>query len=87
MVANRVKSSQLKLLGSKCHIRGMYKKVLRRQQKKDIAAACLYFLNDLAFLRPAAHRAESALPWIVSQGRSYGFLWADSIIQKKCKEK
>jgi hypothetical protein len=50
-----------------------------RQQQKDNAAACLCFLNYLALLRPAADRAVSVLPCVVSRGRSYGFLWADSI--------
>jgi hypothetical protein len=45
-----------------------------RQQKEDNAAACLCFLNYLAFLRPAADRAVSILTWVVSRGRSYGFL-------------
>jgi hypothetical protein len=39
----------------------------------------LCFLNYLAFLRLAADRAVSILPWVVSPGRSY---WAGSIIQK-----
>jgi hypothetical protein len=56
-----------------------------RQQNKDNAAACLCFLNYLAFLRPEADRAVSILPWVVSRGRSYGFLWAGSIIQKNKK--
>jgi hypothetical protein len=38
--------------------------------KKD---NCLFFLNYLVFLRPAADRAVSMLPWVVSRGRSYGF--------------
>jgi hypothetical protein len=42
----------------------------------------LVFSELLAFLRPAADRAVSILPWVVSPGRSYGFLWADSIIQQ-----
>jgi hypothetical protein len=50
--------------------------------KEDNTAACLFFLNYLAFLRPGADRAVSILPWVVSRGRSYGFLWAGSIIQK-----
>jgi hypothetical protein len=54
--------------------------------KKDNAAACLCFLNYLAFLRPAADRAVSLLPWVVSPGRSNGFLWADSIIQKNVRK-
>jgi hypothetical protein len=48
--------------------------------KKD---NCLCFLNYLAFLQPAADRAVSILPWFVSPGRSYGFLFTGSIIQKK----
>jgi hypothetical protein len=52
--------------------------------KKDNAAACLCFLNYLAFLRPAADRAVSILPWVVSPGRSYGFLWAVRLF-KKCE--
>jgi hypothetical protein len=54
--------------------------------KIDIAAACLCFLNYLAFRRPAADRAVSILPWVVSRGRSYGFLWAVSIIQKNVRK-
>jgi hypothetical protein len=42
-------------------------------------------LNYLAFLQPAADRAVSILPWAVSPGRSYGFLWAGSIIQKNVR--
>jgi hypothetical protein len=34
-------------------------------------------------LRPAADRAVSILPWVVSLGRSYWFLWAGSIIKIK----
>jgi hypothetical protein len=50
--------------------------------KKDKAAACLYFLNYLAFLRPAADRAVSILPWVVSPGRSYRFIWAVRLFKK-----
>jgi hypothetical protein len=39
------------------------------------------FLTYLAFLRPAADRADCIFTWIVSRGHSHGFLWADSIIQ------
>jgi hypothetical protein len=38
------------------------------------------------FLRPAADRAVSILPWVVSRGRSCGFLWADSSIQKNTRK-
>jgi hypothetical protein len=43
---------------------------------------CLCFLNYLAFLWPAADRAVSILPWVVSRGRSYGFLWAVRLFKK-----
>jgi hypothetical protein len=56
-----------------------------RQQKKEKAAACLCFLNYLAFLQPAANRAVSILPRVVSRDRSYGFLWANSNIQKNVR--
>jgi hypothetical protein len=46
----------------------------------------LCFLNYLAFLRPAADRAVSILPWVVSPGRSYGFLWAGSIIKRNVRK-
>jgi hypothetical protein len=54
--------------------------------KKDNAAACLCFLNYLAFLQPAADRAVYILLWVISRGRSYGFLWAGSIIQKNVRK-
>jgi hypothetical protein len=65
---------QVKLLGSECQTSGTYAKTAKQATKKDNAAACLCFLNYLASLRPAADRAASILPWIVSPGRSYGFL-------------
>jgi hypothetical protein len=57
-----------------------------RKQKKDNAAACLCFLNYLAFLRQATDRAVSILPWVVSRGRSCGFHRADSSIQKDVRK-
>jgi hypothetical protein len=45
--------------------------------RNNNAAACLCFLNYLAFLRPIADRAVSILPSVVSRGRSYELLWAD----------
>jgi hypothetical protein len=45
--------------------------------------ACSYFL---AILRPATDRKDSALPLVVNRGRSYGFLWAGSIILRNKKE-
>jgi hypothetical protein len=73
----------VKILGSECQTSGTHAK--RAKQATEIDD-CLCFLNYLAFLRPAADRDVSILPWIVSPGRSYGFLWAGSIIQKKCEE-
>jgi hypothetical protein len=81
---NKIK---IKILGSECLTSCTYAKRPSRQQIKDDAAACLcFFLNYLVFLRPAADRAVSILPWVVSRGRSYGFLWAGSIIPK-CEER
>jgi hypothetical protein len=37
----------------------------KQATKKDNAAACLCFLNSLAFFRPAADRAVSILPLVV----------------------
>jgi hypothetical protein len=68
---------------NKWHI---YKESQADNNKKDDAAACLCFLNYLAFLRPAADRVVFILPWVVSPGRLYRFLWAGSIIQNKNKE-
>jgi hypothetical protein len=70
--------SQVKLLVSECQASGIHPKRAKLAKQKDNTAACLCFLNYLAFLRPAADRAVSILPWVVSRGRSYGFLWADS---------
>jgi hypothetical protein len=67
---------KFKILGSEYQTSGTYAKRAKQATKKDNAAACLCFLNYLAFLRPAADRAISILPWVVSPGRSYGFLWA-----------
>jgi hypothetical protein len=54
--------------------------------KKENAAAWLRFLNYLAFLRPAADRAVSILPWVVNRGRSYSFVLAGSIIHKNVRK-
>jgi hypothetical protein len=60
---------KIKILGSECQTSGTYAKRAKHATKKDSAAACLCFLNYLAFLRPAADRALSILPWVVSRGR------------------
>jgi hypothetical protein len=51
-----------------------------KEGQADNAAACLCFLKYLSFLWPAADRAVSIIPWVVSPGRAYGFLWVGSII-------
>jgi hypothetical protein len=76
---------KIKILGSECQTSGTYAKRAKQATKIDNAAACLSSLNYLAFLRPAADRAVSILPWVVRRGRSYGFLWAGSVIQN-CEE-
>jgi hypothetical protein len=73
---------KFKILGSECQTSGTYAKRAEQATKKDNAAACLCFLKNLAFLRPAADRADSILSWVVSPGRSYGFLWAGSMKAK-----
>jgi hypothetical protein len=50
------------------------------QQQYNNTVACLCLLSYLAFLRPKAHRSNSVLPWVLSRGNSYEFLWADSAI-------
>jgi hypothetical protein len=66
----------IKISGSECHKQvALMQRGPSEQQNNDNAAACLYFLNDHAFLRPAADRAISIL------------LWAVSISQKKKKKK
>jgi hypothetical protein len=80
----RRRSIKIKILGSECQANGTCAKRVKQATttKKDNAAACLYCLNYLVFLRSAADRAVSMLLWVVSRGRSRGFLWAGSIIQK-----
>jgi hypothetical protein len=70
---------KFKILGSKCQRSGTYAKRAKQATKKDNR---LCFLNYLAFLRPAADRAVFVLPWVVSPGRSYGFLWAVRLFKK-----
>jgi hypothetical protein len=73
----------IKILGSECQTSGTCAKSAKQATKKN---SCLCFLNYLASLRPAADWAVSILPWIVSPGRSYGFLWVASIIQKNVRK-
>jgi hypothetical protein len=66
-----INNSQAKCLVYECQTSGVHaKRANQETNKKDNAAACLRFLNYLAFLRPAADRAASILPWVVSRGRS-----------------
>jgi hypothetical protein len=74
---------EFKIRGSECQASGTWSKRAKQPTKK---VNCLCFLNYLAFLRPAADRAVSILPWVVSPGRSHGFLWASSIIQKNVRK-
>jgi hypothetical protein len=62
-----------KILGSECQTSGTYAKRAKQETKID---SRLCFLNYLAFLRPAADRAVYIRAWVVSRGRSCGFLWA-----------
>jgi hypothetical protein len=43
---------EAKILGSECKTSGTYAKRAKQATNKDNAAACLCFLNYLAFLRP-----------------------------------
>jgi hypothetical protein len=76
---------KIKILGSECQTSGTYATRAKQATKKYNAVACLCFLNYLALLRPAADRTISIFPWVVSRGRSYGFLWAVRLF-KKCEE-
>lgn len=53
----------------------------RRQQKIQSRGLLMLVFNDPAFIRPATDQAGYLLPWVVSQGRSFGFLRADSSIR------
>jgi hypothetical protein len=64
---------KLKIRGSECQTSGACAKTAKQATK---IGNRLCFLNYLAFLRPAADRAVSILPRVVSPGRSYGFLCA-----------
>jgi hypothetical protein len=77
---------EFKILGSECQASGTCAKRAEQATKKDNAAACLCFLNYLAFLRPAADWAVSILPWVVSPGRSYGFSWAVRLFKKNVRK-
>jgi hypothetical protein len=52
------------LVVSEGRMSGTYKERASAGNKKDNAAACLYFLNYLAFLWPAADRAGSILSFV-----------------------
>jgi hypothetical protein len=78
--------SQVELLGSKCQTSGIYSKRAKQATKMTTPRLACFLKNYLAFLRPAADRTISILLWVVSRSRSYGFLWADSIIQKNVRK-
>jgi hypothetical protein len=73
---NQMGDPKIKLPGSECQTSGTSTKRAKQATKKDNTAACSCLLNYLAFLRPMADRAVSMVPWVVSRGRSHGFLWA-----------
>jgi hypothetical protein len=50
----------------------MYSKRARAGNKNDNAAACLCFLNYLAFLRSAADRTDFVLTWVLSSCYYFG---------------
>jgi hypothetical protein len=54
--------------------------------KKRQRRGLLVFSELPSLPSPAADRAVSILTWVVSRGRSYGLLWADSIIQKNVRK-
>jgi hypothetical protein len=60
--ATKDDSEEIKILGFECQTSGTCAKRAKQAIRKDNAAACLCFLNYLAFLRPAADRAVSILP-------------------------
>jgi hydroxyethylthiazole kinase-like sugar kinase family protein len=73
----------VKPLVSGCQASGMHAKRASAGHKNNSAAACSCFLTYQAALQPAANRTDSMLSWVVSRDRSYGFLWADSIIHNR----
>jgi hypothetical protein len=81
-VLHRRLVSQVNIQCPGCQASCTYAKRDKQAAKIDNAAACSCFLNYLAFLRQATDRAVSVLPWVVSPGRPYGFLWAGSIIRQ-----
>jgi hypothetical protein len=70
---------KFKILGSEFHTSDTYSKRAKQATRKDNR---LSFLNYLAFLRPEADGAVSILPWVVSPGHSYGFVWAVRLLKK-----
>jgi hypothetical protein len=54
-------------------LRGIYAKSSSAGNKNGIAAARLWSLSYLAFLRPAADRTEPLGPWVVSRGSHLDF--------------
>jgi hypothetical protein len=50
--------------------------------KKTTPRLAYVLLNCRAFLRSEVDRVDCMIPWFVSRGRSFEFLWADLVIQK-----
>jgi hypothetical protein len=75
------------LLGSDCNNSGMNAQRTTTGNRKCNAANRLSFQTYPAFLRSAADRTDPVLPWVVSRGRSYGFLWAESTLRLSEEER
>jgi hypothetical protein len=60
------------------HKNSVYAKGVIRITRTDNAAACLYYMNYKAILRPIADRTDPVLPLVVSRGRSIEFKYADA---------
>jgi hypothetical protein len=70
---------KIKILGSECQTSGTYAKRAKQATKKDIS---LCLLNNLAFLQPAADRAVSKLPLVVSPVAHTGFSGLVRLVKK-----
>jgi hypothetical protein len=83
-IAATLQPSKGKLLCSECQTSGTYLKRAKQATKRQRLGS-LVFPELPSHLRPEVDRAISILPWVVSRGRSYGFLWAVHY-SKKCEE-
>jgi hypothetical protein len=64
---------KIKILGSECQTSGTYAKRAKQAAKKDLAAACLYFLNYQAFLRRQPTGLFPYFPWLYAEVAHTGF--------------